>query len=90
MRKVLIAIASELDGHAGADAVQASVPKFTKENIEELIIQVMTDDEDTVVNVRRIDESKGNIYHIYGEVYDQDFAAVVAPIKFTHLGTCTG
>lgn len=91
MRKVLIAIASELDGHAGADAIQTTIPSFTKANIIKIVTEKVIDEEEpTEVEIHHVRNQGNNVWEVHGTVYDQDFAAMVAPIAFVHIATRTG
>ena len=90
-RKILVAIASELDGHAGASAIQATIPSINEEHIRKFIIDTLTyeGDDDCEVIISRVTQSK-EVWYVYGTVYDMEFSAIVAPAIYTHIETRTG
>lgn len=88
-RKVLVAIATELDGHAGAAAIQATLPGYKQHNIEKFILDTLADEEDVDVSIDNV-RLEGDVWFVSGTVWDMDYAAVITPIVYTHIETRTG
>ena len=85
----LVSVATELDGHAGAEAHIISVPHQKKdEDIADYILKETFGDDmkEVKVHIKRPNLFRGEIY---GEVYDFHFALSYAPIyrKFTNVRT---
>lgn len=91
MPKVLVAVASEIDGHAGADAIQTTIAKYDKETIKAMLIKKLADDPKEVKVTDVWKDKNSDVWHAYGETYGySSFAAMIAPIRYVHISTATG
>lgn len=94
-RKVLVAVATELDGHAGAEAFTANVFKLDYRSIRNMLMEKLHDgNEDCVVVINTLRKVKNaDVWEAYGYTYDEDyqFAVTVAPSSvYNHISARTG
>ncbi len=90
IRKVLIAVATEMDGHAFADAITTKVDFHSKEAIKQMLIERLSEGDNKSV-IRRINRHD-DIWEVYGYFGDEDypFSAVVALATYSHIQSATG
>lgn len=87
----LVAVASELEGHAAADALVLDLNINDKEGTKQKLIKALSDEDNECV-ITGID-SDGRVYQLYGYFQDEIYALniVAAPLKdYKHVGSCTG
>lgn len=89
-RKVLVAIATEIEGHATADAIMCTID-YTEDGIRKMLKEKLAiNDEPVHIEHIELDE---NTYYISGWTYNEvyRFSAIVAPqLNFHHIGCQTG
>jgi hypothetical protein len=91
-KAVFVAVATEMDGHAMADAIRTTVSNYDSEEvIKNMIIKKLRDEEETVVKVTGITRDR-DFWYLSGwyACEDYPFSAIVTPSNFKHINTGTG
>jgi len=89
--KVLVVVATEMDGHAAADAFKGEVTDYSDpESIKEMLTKHLVS-EPSEININTI-QSREGVWELYGWTFDEtyNFAAVVTPTNYSHISTQTG
>lgn len=89
-RRVLVAIATEMEGHAAADAIMCTI-EYTEDGICAMLKEKLAVDGFPVSIDHVVHEDK--IYYVYGWSYNEvyQFSAIVAPqSNYYHIGCQTG
>ena len=90
-KAVLIAVATEMDGHAMADAIRTTVPNYDSEvSVKNLIIKKLSDNNGKahITGITR----DNDIWYVVGWYADEvyTFSAIIAPSNYRYIQTGTG